>query len=196
MTATSVAPMAGPARRRPKPSGPTCRTSRANTGRRAVAPARARRNLRLRVPADAGDTDEGEEIKPGRRPIGGRWRQGDQESAEGGSDDRGRLPGEGVQGDSPRQQTAGDQHRAERRSRRAHEGAARPESGGQGQQEGEGRKAEDGGGDQDENRERLSEIAKAKNGLAIIAVRRLSGGQGQEEDRDEGGQTNHAHEEG
>ena len=38
ITATSVAPTAGAARSTPKPSAPTCSTSRANTGSRAVAP--------------------------------------------------------------------------------------------------------------------------------------------------------------
>ena len=36
--AMRVAPMAGAARNRPKPSSPTCRMSRAKTGSRAVAP--------------------------------------------------------------------------------------------------------------------------------------------------------------
>ena len=37
-SATAVAPTAGAARSTPKPSGPTCSTSRAKTGSSAVAP--------------------------------------------------------------------------------------------------------------------------------------------------------------
>jgi hypothetical protein len=88
------------------------------------------------------------------------------------------------------------QHRPHGAVGRREEGAAGAEHHGDGQQQVHRGKALPAGHGQGQDADHLACQAEQHHGATVIAVGGLAGGQGQQEDGDEGGQADHAHQEG